>query len=496
MSDEQVRVLLVEDSEEDAELLLHELARGEFRPSHTRVDSEDDLRSALASGTWDIVICDWVMPQLSAPKAIALLREAAYDGPIVIVSGSMGEEHVVEAMRAGAHDYVVKDNLHRLVPAIRREIRETEVRRAGRRAEAALAESEARYRSLVETIPAATYIDVPSADPASARVSIFVSPQIEAMTGYAPREFLADPGLWTRIVHQDDFERTIAADEHHFRTGEPISEEYRVIARDGREVWLIDRAAMVGEGQRRFSQGILADITEAKRSEEQVRTNLRLLTEADRRRRQLLTRLVSAQEEERTRIAGELHDDPIQQLFAAVLRLGMVSETTPDPAMQESLEGVRTILEGVISRLRRMLFELEPVSLQTEGLGGALADYVELTNQEEGAPTFTLEDRLTKSLPHETSAIAYRVALEALTNARKHAEAGRISITLEDEDEGVHGTIVDDGRGFAVESGGRSPPGHLGLTAMRERIELGGGKLDVRSAPGEGTTVEFWLHLA
>lgn len=495
MSEEQIRVLMVEDSEVDAELLLHELTRRELRPSHTRVDSEDEVRAALAGGTWDVVICDWVMPQLSAPRAIALLREAAYDGPIIVVSGTMGEEHVVEAMRAGAHDYVVKDHLHRLVPAIRREMRETEVRRSARRAEAALAESEARYRSLVETIPAATYVDVPSEDPATGHVSIFVSPQIEAMTGYAPQEFLSDPTLWARIIHPDDRERSLEADERHFRTGTPISEEYRIVARDGREVWLIDRAAMVGEGARRYSQGILADITDAKRAEEQIRTNLELLVESDRRRRELLSRLVSAQEEERTRIAGELHDDPIQQLFAAVLRLGMVSENLADADTRQALEAVRTIVEGVISRLRRMLFELEPVSLQTEGLGAALADYVELASQE-GEPAFTLEDHLTVRLSREIGAIAYRVSLEALTNARKHAGATRITVRLEDDDDGVHAVVADDGAGFQLDAGGRSPPGHMGLSAMRERLELAGGRLEIRSAPGEGTTVEFWLRAA
>lgn len=159
MMAEALRVLLVEDSLDDAELVMQELRRGGYEPSLRRVDTEEDLRAALEAESWDVAICAWSLPGFPAPHAIHVLKHAAFEGPIIIVSGNMGEEHVVEAMRSGADDYVVKRNLSRLSPAIEREVA---IRTATRRAEGRLAVSEARLRSLVESIPASTYVALPS----------------------------------------------------------------------------------------------------------------------------------------------------------------------------------------------------------------------------------------------------------------------------------------------------------------------------------------------
>ncbi|MGH2637091.1 MAG: PAS domain-containing protein [Actinomycetota bacterium] len=485
----RVRVLFVEEREEAVEPMVRELRHAGFRTEHRRVDTGERLRAAVREEAWDVAICDWTPPGIPAPDAIAILEEEGFEGAIVVVSDSADEERVVEAMRAGAHDFVARGHLDRLLPTIRRELPEISVRRALR----ALAGSEARHRHLVETIPGATYIDVGAEDVSSGYGTVFVGPQMERITGYAPQEFVADPELWPSILHPDDRERTLEADAHHFATGEPLNQEYRVIARDGRVVWLLDEGTIVDEGGRRYSQGILSDITERKQAEERLRGTVGELRRIDRDRRRLLSRLVAAQEEERQRIAAEIHDDPVQQLYAAGLRLAMLQERTTDPGQLESIEALRTVLNGTISRLRHMLFELQPRSLETEGLGRALDEYVDYANQE-SETAYVLEDRLSKPLSPEMRAVAYRMVLEAVSNVRKHADARHATIAIADHGEGVRCAVVDDGRGFLLEDHLDSHrPGHLGLPAMRERVELAGGRLDVRSAPGQGTTVEFWL---
>lgn len=145
-----LRVLIVEDSEEDALLLLRELRRGGYDPASTRVYTEDDMRAALDRGTWDIVVCDHSMPAFDSSGALGVLHERGYlDIPFMIVSGNIGEEAAVAAMRLGAHDYFMKDNLARLNTAIDRELREAENRRERRRAREALRRSEERYRTFV-----------------------------------------------------------------------------------------------------------------------------------------------------------------------------------------------------------------------------------------------------------------------------------------------------------------------------------------------------------
>lgn len=133
-----LRVLIVEDSEADALLLLRELRSGGYDPGFERVDNPDDMSKALGTREWDIIISDYVMPQFTGLAALQLMKEKALDLPFIIVSGQIGEDVAVDAMKAGAHDYIIKGRLARLVPAIERELREAEVRRKHREADEAL----------------------------------------------------------------------------------------------------------------------------------------------------------------------------------------------------------------------------------------------------------------------------------------------------------------------------------------------------------------------
>src|SRR6202022_2792507 len=124
-----LRVLLIEDSEDDASLLLLELRRGGYSTIHTRVDTPAALSAALDSQKWDLVISDHSMPHFSGGEALQLLRQTELEVPFIFVSGTMGEEVAVAALKNGAQDYLMKSNLKRLVPAVQRELREIEERR-------------------------------------------------------------------------------------------------------------------------------------------------------------------------------------------------------------------------------------------------------------------------------------------------------------------------------------------------------------------------------
>ena len=123
-----LRILLIEDSEEDTELLLAEVRRAGFDPLHTRVETPEAMQKALAGNEWDVVIADYTLPQFSGLAALTLTRQYDPDLPFIISSGNIGEDIAVDAMRAGAHDYVMKNNPSRLIPAIERELRESDRR--------------------------------------------------------------------------------------------------------------------------------------------------------------------------------------------------------------------------------------------------------------------------------------------------------------------------------------------------------------------------------
>jgi signal transduction histidine kinase len=139
-------LLLVEDSEDDAELVLYELRRQGFAPNATRVETGSQLEQELARGGWHLVVSDHNLPTFSSAEALRIVKQRAPDIPFIVVSGSIGEEYAVEAMRAGASDFVIKTKLHRLAPAVERELREADQRLEQQRTAAALVESEERLR--------------------------------------------------------------------------------------------------------------------------------------------------------------------------------------------------------------------------------------------------------------------------------------------------------------------------------------------------------------
>lgn len=135
-------MLIVEDSDDDAALVVRALQRAGYEVTHQQVQTREDMAAALEHQAWDVIVSDYSMPAFDAPGALSVLREHGRDIPFIIVSGTVGEDTAVEAMRLGAHDYLLKGKLTRLPPAIERELRDSAARRAHREAERALRVSE------------------------------------------------------------------------------------------------------------------------------------------------------------------------------------------------------------------------------------------------------------------------------------------------------------------------------------------------------------------
>jgi signal transduction histidine kinase len=209
-------------------------------------------------------------------------------------------------------------------------------------------------------------------------------------------------------------------------------------------------------------------------------------------RRRLLADLVTAQETERARIAGEIHDDSIQVMAAAALRLDLIGRRLEDAGERDALDQVGLTVAKAIRRLRRLMFDLRPRSLDTGGLPAALGAYLRETRVD-GDPEWRLDDRLGAPLDEQATVILYRIAQEALRNARKHAGAAVLDVVFERRDGGVLLRVTDDGVGCDAEQAVSYRPGHLGLLSMRERAEIAGGWMRFESTPGGGATVEAWI---
>jgi signal transduction histidine kinase len=267
-----------------------------------------------------------------------------------------------------------------------------------------------------------------------------------------------------------------------------------MITRDGRELWFRDDAVVVRDesGTPLFWRGVMTDITEIKRTEQKLKESLDILKRTIEQRRALLSRLEQAQEQERRRIAADIHDDSIQVMSAVDMRLQMLEREVESDDALKAIDGIKDTVQLAIDRLRHLLFELRPPVLDREGLAPALEIYLERMASETGIAV-ELVDQTVKEPPAELRAIAFRIAQEALSNIRKHANATRVVVTLSGTDRGLTVRIADDGEGFERSRADVPEAGHLGLSTMRERAELAGGSFVIETAPGAGTTVEFRL---
>jgi diguanylate cyclase (GGDEF)-like protein/PAS domain S-box-containing protein len=262
-----LQVLIVEDSEDDTLLLLRELRRGGFEVTHERVETHAAMSAALEERTWDAVISDYTMPHFSAPAALHLLREKGLDLPFIIVSGTIGEETAVAAMKAGTHDCIMKDNLRRLVPAIERELREADVRLARQRAEEALQKSEERFQLAV----CATNDVIRDMDMATRQV--WWGGGFPQTFGLPPEDVVPTIDSWLDRVHPDDRQEVLSSLQSVLDGGgQAWSGEYRFRRGDESYAHVFDRLSIVrgvgGEPVRLV--GAMADVTDRKRVEAQL----------------------------------------------------------------------------------------------------------------------------------------------------------------------------------------------------------------------------------
>jgi two-component system, cell cycle sensor histidine kinase and response regulator CckA len=268
-----LRVLIVEDSEDDLLLLLRELRRGGYELDYVRVETAVEMQAALDRQTWDIVIADYTLPRFSAPAALELLQSQQRDLPFIIVSGTIGEEAAVAAMRAGADDYLLKNNLVRLVPAVERELREAQERQKRLDAEQALRESEERFRQLAENITESVFW---MSDP-TAMETIYVSPAYEQIWGRSCESLRANFMEWIEAIHPDDRQRVRANFFDRSLLGK-YDEEYRIIRPDQSIRWIRDRGFPLKNqtGVAYRVVGIAEDITNRKLTEAVLRRTERL----------------------------------------------------------------------------------------------------------------------------------------------------------------------------------------------------------------------------
>lgn len=463
-----LHVLIVEDAEDDALLLVRELRRGGYEPRWERVETWAAMQDALMQQRWDLIIADYALPRFSAPEALRLLQQRGLDLPFIIVSGAIGEETAVAAMRAGAHDYLLKGQLARLSPAVERELREAGARSARKCGEAALHESEERFRTIFEE--ALIGMVVVGLDDQVLKVNKAFC----EMLGYTEQELTTL--TFAALIHPDDVAKDLRLAKqifsHELTT---YSLERRFIRKNREILWATFTATVIRDRERQilYRLSMIANITDRKRAE--------LLLEAERRR-----------------VAYELHDGLAQVVASTHQHLQAFAKHyhPRTPKARQALDQVLRLAQHASKEVRRTIAGLRPTVLDAVGLATAL--HLQLEELRLAGWEITYEQALgSERLPPAIETALFGVAQEALSNSRKHAGKTRLRLALERQSEAVRLEVQDWGRGFqpSVLWDTAEPGERVGLLGMRERVALLDGDCSIHSQPGAGTLVVVVLPL-
>ena len=480
MPPKDLRLLLVEDSTDDASLVQQTLRQAGMTLATRQVDSAAAMAAALIEEQWDLVISDYSLPGFSGTDALKLLRERSPDTPFLVVSGCIGEEAAVTLMKAGADDYVMKDNLARLAPAVERSLKEARTRAHGKLAELAMRESEARFKALVSNIPG-TVLQL-LLDKNGGWSFSYVSEGCLALCGVTPRLLQRYPGFFFDLIVPEDAVAFAQSMQASARELTDWNWEGRIHVSGSEEVkWVNLRSSprRLDDGSVLW-EGILSNITQGKLAELQVRRSREDLS-------RLSAHIESVKEHERGRIAREIHDDlggTLTAIKIMLLRLG--SGLAPDATREsDQLRSAETLVDGALDATRRIATELRPGILdlgivaamewQAAEFGKRMDMPCQMTCAHEEIP-----------LEGELSIALFRIFQETLTNIAKHAGATRVDVELEADAETVTLQVHDDGRGIAA--GDLAKPQSFGILGMQERARSLGGSASARKTRS-GTSV-------
>ncbi|MBD9391502.1 EAL domain-containing protein [Acidovorax sp. ACV01] len=260
-----LNILMVEDEPNDAELVAHTLRRASLHFTSRRVDNEERLRHELRASVPDIVLSDFSMPRFNGIDALSVVREMCPDVPFIFVSGTIGEENAISALKSGATDYILKHDLGRLAPAIHRALNDAELVREQKRTQEALRHSELRFRLAASTGDVWDWnIDTGIAQ---------ISAQWKFRLGYADEEIENTATAWLNLLEPSDRQMVLSAFAAHIKNRVPYDVEYRALAKDGSYRWSHAKGQAVWDdnGLATYMAGSVVDVTERKNAELKVK---------------------------------------------------------------------------------------------------------------------------------------------------------------------------------------------------------------------------------
>jgi PAS domain S-box-containing protein len=351
-------------------------------------------------------------------------------------------------------------------------------------------EAEARFRQLVESIHAIVW----RRDAKTMNFS-FVSHQAEKILGYPTKEWIENPKFWEEHIHAEDRDATIAFGNEQAEKHQNHEFDYRMIAADGRIVSMRNFVrVMIENNEPKELIGVMIDLTERKKAEDDLKQSRERL-------RALSAHLQFVREQERIKIAREVHDDLGQVLSALRMELSLLnqnllesSETAPRQRILKELSTMSHLVDDTIRSVRRIITELRPEVLDHLDLSSALEWQIQEFRARTGIKTSFQSNLVESPLNQEGVTAIFRILQETLTNVYRHAQSKSVQVKLIEDQDSIILEVRDNGKGITDEDSRKS--GSFGILGMKERVLLLGGTLSMEGGPGKGTTVRVAIPLS
>ena len=537
-----INILVIEDNEDDAILEIDELVSGGFDIYYERIETAEAMREALMHKTWDCIISDYSMPKFSGLDALAKFKETGIDIPFILVSGTMGEETAVAAMKAGAHDYIMKNNLKRLVPAFERELREAEVRNQKRMAEEATRFERMLLRTLIDNLPDIIYIK-----DTECRKIVANKADIEFMGFKSEAEIIGKTDL--EIFSEDNGNRSYEDDRSIMKTGQPvINREEFFFDTKGKQHWVLTTKIPIYNEQRQISGlvGMVHNITDRKETElalKESEHNLKKqnieyhtlnaeylslneeLTESINHIRKINTDLIvsknKAEESDKLKsafLANMSHEirTPLNAImgFSGLLKDPDLTQEKTEQFVEiigSNGEQLLTVINDIldISKIEAGQITISSETVNVDKLLKELLQQYKKQGDLKKVDLFLITDPQNEHIITKTDEHRLRQVLcNLLSNALKFTSVGRIEFGYKLKENLIAFYVKDTGIGIALEDqpivfkhfrqvettftrnyGGNG----LGLSISKALVEKLGGSIFVNSEPGIGSTFTFTI---
>ncbi|MBU0623088.1 MAG: PAS domain-containing protein [Gammaproteobacteria bacterium] len=475
-----LRILLVETSDADAQRTLSKLTQAGYRLQHRLVDNARDMKTALSNDTFDIVLCSYDPPGFGGLPALELMQESGVDIPFLFLSHDLREETIIHTMQRGADDYIFKGSLNRLSSSIEHNLREARIRREHRAAQLALQENQLRLQAFIADLPGMAYQMLQHAD---GHVTFpYVSEGSQALLGTGAQDLTHVSSLFEALLHPDDLASYRKSMQASAKNLTFWNWEGRILTQPDNEIkWINIRCSPRRTEQGILWEGIVFNITQSKLAEFEIRNSKAQL-------RELSSHIQEVREQERISIAREIHDDMGSTLTAIKLDIAWLAGRLADhPALADKARSIEVLVDKCSAAARNISHSLRPSALDTFGIAAAIESEADEFERRTGISCVFGYDTEIDDVPPDISIALFRIFQETLANIIKHAHASEVEVSMRDGEDGIELTVRDNGCGITATD--RVKPRSFGLRGIRERVEYFGGRVSIESQPGQGTRV-------